>query len=150
MMSPSASVLLAVVVVSLFVGACASAPEPKPDECLVKTDYLVGDRAAVVKDGEASVVGLFSDRVVASFEEDGSFKYHMPILDNFTNGQFVDGRLLMKGALVDVKSAPIANGRVDVDYGIMTKSFAYSEGCSPREAALGAWAIIQTENENNM
>lgn len=145
-----AALFAATIVSCMFLGACASNPEAKPGECIVKSVAMLGERSAIIDNGEAQIIGLFSNRTVASFRPDGTFKYHMPMLENFTNGQFVDGRLVMKGAIVDVKSEPIANGRVDLDYGILTKSFTYSQDCTPREAALGAWAIIQTESENAM
>ena len=139
-------------IAALFIvnSGCATVrvKEPAAETCVVSVQYLIGGREVQVKDGQAKLQGLLGDRNIAFLKSDRTLVYNAGIIQ-VEGGEVKDGKLVLKGLGLSYASDPIAGGKVRVPMPIGSKEFTYTGTCSVEDAALGAFALLKSEDETN-
>lgn len=147
----SAPSLLRTLALTSFLGAtlgCAALhPAAPPDTCVVEAKYLIGGKVAHVTGHAARIPGLLASRDIAELRGT-DLVWKLGVADVAT-GAVEHDTLVLKG-LWKVSSDPIQQGRIRVPLPIGARDFTYNQACSTKQAALGAYAILQMESEDQM
>jgi hypothetical protein len=137
-------------VLSLFLGGCSTGRVGVRGNgsmaCGVTHDAGLAKRTVSVDGGVATFYGLFGRRVARM--DPGGIIYLTGLWDTEA-GACRGGRLVIKGLFSDKQSEPIDRSTVMVPGIFSPTRYDYTPTCSRCEAALGAYALIALDEEDD-
>lgn len=141
--------LLSTIVLATAVGSgCAgTAKNVRDGQCLVSPTLMgIEGTSATVAGNRATTQGFGFTREIAELRDDGTILY-LGGANQTEAAEVRDGRLVIKMGRTAV-SEPISDGTVRVAQGGGERAFSYTSGCTVEQAALGTYALIQSEVEH--
>lgn len=144
----SAALLSTIALAGILGSGCTGATKNlREGQCLVSPTLKgVEGMSATITGNRATTQGFGFTREIAELRDDGTILY-LGGANQTEVAEVRDGRLVIKQGRTAV-SEPISDGTVRVSQGGGERTFSYTSACTVEQAALGTYALIQSEVEH--